>query len=385
MEKERAYEREEVETWTRLVLGETLHPKQLQSVTDGVDGVLHAAYLGIRAIGRGLAAANGLTPKHAIKQVDRLLSNRNLPTTAMFEAWLAFATQGHEHMRVNFDWTELAAHDQSLLVLGLQHRGRSIPLVWKTFTRSQRKGRMHEYEDELLCLLHDVMPEGKRVTLLADRGFADSKLFAFLSEELGFDYILRLKKNVFVTNTKGETKAAGAWRKEGEGRMVLKGAEVTKQKVKVGMYVCASKADSPEVWCLVSSRDDMKASEVAGWYMRRFTIEETFRDLKNARYGLGLSDVATVSNTRRDGLVWLAVLAHGLLTCLGKAGEEAGMSKYLGATRPGELSLFRMGLLLFEQLPRMPASKRLPLLRHFAHAISSTPFVPFLPDVSDET
>ena len=75
MEKERAYEREEVETWTRLVLGETLHPKQLQSVTDGVDGVLHAAYLGVRAIGRGLAAANGLTPKHAIKQIGRLLSN----------------------------------------------------------------------------------------------------------------------------------------------------------------------------------------------------------------------------------------------------------------------------------------------------------------------
>jgi len=39
--------------------------------TDGVDGVLHAASLGVRAIGQGLAVAQGLAPRHAIKQVDR--------------------------------------------------------------------------------------------------------------------------------------------------------------------------------------------------------------------------------------------------------------------------------------------------------------------------
>ena len=38
-------------------------------------GVLRSASLAVCMIGQGLAAAHGLSPKHAIKQVDRLLSN----------------------------------------------------------------------------------------------------------------------------------------------------------------------------------------------------------------------------------------------------------------------------------------------------------------------
>jgi hypothetical protein len=44
------------------------------------------ASLGVAIIGKSLAQARGLLPKHAIKQVDRLLSNRKL------EAWDIFAT-----------------------------------------------------------------------------------------------------------------------------------------------------------------------------------------------------------------------------------------------------------------------------------------------------
>ncbi len=35
-------------------------------------------------------------------------------------------------------------------------------------------------------------PEGVAVTILADRGFGDVKLFAFL-DELGFDYVIRFR------------------------------------------------------------------------------------------------------------------------------------------------------------------------------------------------
>jgi hypothetical protein len=37
-------------------------------------GMLHNASLAVCTIGQGLAAARNLKPKHAIKQVDRLLS-----------------------------------------------------------------------------------------------------------------------------------------------------------------------------------------------------------------------------------------------------------------------------------------------------------------------
>ncbi len=60
------------------LLGEDVHATRVMSLANGVVGVLHAAALGIHAIGRGLADALDLDPKHAVKQVDRLLSNSRL-------------------------------------------------------------------------------------------------------------------------------------------------------------------------------------------------------------------------------------------------------------------------------------------------------------------
>jgi hypothetical protein len=40
------------------------------------------------------------------------------------------------------------------------------------------------------------------VTILADRGFGDQKLFAFLST-LGFGYVIRFRGNIRVTDAGG--------------------------------------------------------------------------------------------------------------------------------------------------------------------------------------
>jgi hypothetical protein len=51
---------------------------------------MHAASLGVHAIGRGLADALDLDANHAMKQVDRLLSNRGIVIWAWFAQWVAF-------------------------------------------------------------------------------------------------------------------------------------------------------------------------------------------------------------------------------------------------------------------------------------------------------
>ena len=48
------------------------------------------------------------------------------------------------------------------------------------------------------------------MTILADRGFGDQKLFAFLGE-LGFGYVIPFRGNIGVTAEHGETKPAAAW------------------------------------------------------------------------------------------------------------------------------------------------------------------------------
>jgi hypothetical protein len=159
------------------VFGGEVHAPRLASLTDGVDGVRHAASLGVRAIGQGLAVAQGLAPRHAIQPVDRLLSHPTLSMAQVFGGWVPFVVGERREIVVNFDWTACEDADQCTVVLGMQtEHGRSTPLVWKTVTRAERKEQRNDHEDDLLVVCASVVPKHVRVTVVADRGFSDSKL-----------------------------------------------------------------------------------------------------------------------------------------------------------------------------------------------------------------
>jgi hypothetical protein len=351
---DRQFGREELEGLMDEVFGGAVHAQRLASLPDGVDGVLHAASLGVGAIGQGVAVAQGLAPRHAIKQVDRLLSNPKLSMAQVFGCWVPFVVGERRAIFVTFDWTEFADADQCMGVLGMQTaHGRSTPLVWQTVTRSQLKDQRNDHEDALLVGFAAVVPKHVRVTVVADRGFSDSKLYNFLTEELGFDYIIRCRGNMYVEEAAGEQRKAKAWLGTAGRMRVFRPARVTAQRHLVPVVVCVQDKAMKEPWGLVSSRHDLKGGEITVAYGRRFPVEETFRDVQNPRFGLGLTQVVMARNDRRDALFLLAILAHTLLTLLGKAGQELGMDRMLGATRPRQLSLFRQGLLLFALIPHM--------------------------------
>ena len=89
--------------------------------------------------------------------------------------------------------------------------GRATPLMWKTAQESTLKGNQRRYEDELLRSLREAMPAGVKVTVVADRGFGNGPMFQYLSEELGFEYVIRLRGDIYVTSAKGERRKASAW------------------------------------------------------------------------------------------------------------------------------------------------------------------------------
>ena len=72
------------------VLEQDLHAKRVDSLCDATLGVLHSASLAVCTIGQGLAAARGLNPKHAIKQVDRLLSNPTINVDDILVRWVPY-------------------------------------------------------------------------------------------------------------------------------------------------------------------------------------------------------------------------------------------------------------------------------------------------------
>jgi hypothetical protein len=88
---------------------------------------------------------------------------------------------------------------------------------------------------------------------------------------------------------------------------------------------------------------------------RRFTIEETFRDGKDIRFGMGLSSTHVHDASRRDRLLLLGAMAHALLVLLGEAGERCGLDRTLktNTSKKRQMSLYNQGTFWFRALPNM--------------------------------
>ena len=68
--------------------GPVLHAKRIGSLASATLGVMQAASLAVAMIGHALAQARGLVTKHAVKQVDRLLSNDGIEVWDSFARWV---------------------------------------------------------------------------------------------------------------------------------------------------------------------------------------------------------------------------------------------------------------------------------------------------------
>jgi len=282
------------------LLEQDLHAKRVNSLCDATLGVLHSGSLAICAIGQGLAAARCLKPKHAIKQVDRLLSNPAINVDDILVRWVPFVVGARNSIVVAMDWTDFDSDNQATIMLALiSDHGRSTPLVWLTVDKSTLKHRRSIYEHRVLVRLAELLPAGVEVCIVADRGFGDQKLYRVLTEELYFDYIIRFRGNIAVTSGAGETRTAADWVQAGGRARVLRGAEVTADRYRVGMVVCVQDLDMKQAWCLAASRTDATAKQLIGLYGRRWGIECSLRDSKDLRFGLGLATMHVKSLERR--------------------------------------------------------------------------------------
>lgn len=357
------------------MVGDDMHAKRVASVTNAVVGVVHAASLSIHAIGLGLAAAAGRHTKHAIKQVDRLLSNAALDVWALFAHWVPHVVGAQSAIVVALDWTEFDADGHATIALSLvTSHGRATPLVWQTVPKAPLKGRRNQYEDAVLQRLHEVLPAGVHVTVLADRGFGDQKLYQFLTE-LGFDFIVRFRRAVTVTDATGDVRPAAEWVPANGQVRQLRHATVTQDFYPLDAVVCVKARRMKEPWCLAVRGPARPGAAVVKLYGRRFTIEETFRDTKDLRYGLGLSATHIRDVHRRDRLLLICAMATTRLTVLGAAGESLGMDRMLKANtvKTRTHSLFRQGCAYYALILNMPPERLEPLVQRFADYVRREP------------
>jgi len=328
------------------LFGDDLHSKRVMSLAGATLGVIQSASLAIGLIGQGLALARGRLTKHAVKQVDRLLSNRGIDVDALLVHWVPYVVGSHDSITVAMDWTAFDADGQATIMLSLLTRhGRATPLVWLTVDKAALKNRRNGYEYRVLVRLAEVLPADVRVRVVADRGFGDQKLYRVLTEELKFDYVIRFRGNIQVTAADGEVRAAADWVGAGGRARTLRGAAVTADDYPVATVVCVRARGMKEPWCLATSSADEPARALINLYAKRWQIEPQFRDAKDLRFGMGLGSMHVSTPERRDRLWLINAFAVVLLTLLGAAGESLGYDRHLktNTTKRRTHSLFRQG------------------------------------------
>ena len=214
--------------------------------------------------------------------------------------------------------------------------GRAAPLLWLTIWKEEIATRRNDYEDACLRRLAELVPQGCRVTVLADRGFGDQKLFAFLAE-LGFGYVIRFRGNIRVADAQGEAKPAAEWVGQGGRARKLRDARVTAKGRQVGAVVCVHAKGMKEPWCLAASDPEASAATLVNHYARRWRIEGMFQRLEAVLQ----SEIRSLGHPRAALLGFaVAVLAHNVLSLLQRCVEKAHQEQ----KPPPEVSSYHLAL-----------------------------------------
>ena len=353
-----------------------VHAKRIYSLANATLGVISSASLAVNTIGQGLALARGRLTKHAIKQVDRMLSNPGIDVGELTKRWVPYVVGQRPSIVVAMDWTDFDADNQATIMLSLVSKhGRSTPLLWLTVDKATLKNHRNAYEYRVLEQLAEALPADVNVLIVADRGFGDQKLYRFLTEELKFDCLIRFRGNIAVTSADGETRPAADWVGVGGRPRTLRNASVTAESYQVGTVVCVHAKDMKEPWCLAASTTTDTAKQLMTTYGKRWGIESGFRDTKDLRFGMGMASIRVSTPERRDRLWLLNAFSVVLLTLLGAAGEALGYDRHLksNTSKTRTHSLFRQGAMLYDLIPMMPEPRLRPLVERFGAMLLEIP------------
>ena len=348
-----------------------LHLKRQHSLADAAMGLLNSESLRLQSLGEGMALAKGLQKKHATKQIDRLLSNKKIKIWDIADYWVPYVIGNRKTIEVALDWTSFWHDSQKTLCLNLlTNHGRATPLIWQSVDDKTLKGNQGRYEDQMLSKLKAVLPDDVHVTLVADRGFASYRFFDFIGNELGFDYVIRLKSSTTVISGKGTTKKASEWLHATKRTLNIKDATLTKEQFPVKHVIMTQQKGMKDAWYLVSNCTDKKTQEMIKLYGRRWKIEPYFRDIKDQRYGLGLAQTHIQSAERRDRLLLIVALAYILFTLLGAAGEQLGFDRKLkvNTVKTRTHSLIRQGMFYYDFFHHFTSDEKNQLMTLF-HAL----------------
>jgi hypothetical protein len=340
-----------------------------------------------RRVGLGLvkmskALDSKISLRHRIKRCDRLLGNRHLEYERLdvYRALARRVLQQQTRVGIIVDWSDLLTDiSQHVLRAAVIVKGRAI-VIYEEVHPTKQYGSASVHRN-FMATLRTVLPAQCEPVIITDAGFR-APWFKML-DRLGFAWIGRIRNRDMVRahgerNWRGcKDLYAGATaraRDMGEFEyvrsnpvrcrliMIKRTAKGRKCKTVFGKdsrsrHSKKQRAGQNEPWLLATtpSLSMLSAKEIVALYSGRMQIEETFRDIKNPQWGMGLSTSQTRPPKRLAALFLIAALLSFALWLIGLAVRESGYCIQYGSRKKSASTLSILSLArqwLFENNPQ---------------------------------
>jgi hypothetical protein len=260
-----------------------------------------------------------------VRRFSRWLANERIQVEALYGPIIQEALREWEGKKlyVALD-TSLLWNQYCVIRLALIYRGRAIPIVWQTIEHGSSTVAFDSYR-ALLERAAALLPATSQVVFLADRGFADTELMAYLRDRLQWHFRIRIKDSFKVYRPgKRGCKLSRLGLQRGQARC-WHHVTLTDKRLAGVHLACAKPMGASESWLIVSDEPtDLRTFEEYGL---RFDIEESFLDDKSNGFEVESSQLRSADGLTRLFLV--LALATLFLARQGTAVVAAGQRRWV--------------------------------------------------------
>jgi len=261
-----------------------------------------------------------------VRRFARWLNNSRIEVHQLYGPLIqqALAEWGHGRLYLALDTSTISgAYCLVLVRISVIYRGRAVPLVWRVLKQESTSVAYEIYKD-LLDQAARLLPLHCEVVLLADRGFADTRLMRHL-DRLGWHWRIRIKGSFWIYRRgqrRLKVKAIPLARGQAQfWHEVL----ITEQRYGPIHLALARPWGSRESWYVVS--DEPTEPETFAEYGLRVDIEENFLDDKSNGFQLESSLIRSAEALTR--LCFVLAMTTLYLVCQGTEVVRQGKRRFV--------------------------------------------------------
>lgn len=294
------------------------------------------------------------------KQLERFVDNKNIRVRSWYEPLatqlLAQAAQ-QEWVRLIIDCSKIGNGHQ-LCMVALAYRRRALPIAW-TWVRTKRGHSSGRKQQALLAYVYQLMPPDAQVVVTGDSEFTSLQV---VLEQWNWFYVLRQKGSHLIHETESTSwqRCDTLVTKPGQRCWLTSILLTEKYKHSCNFLALWQKGESTP-WLLATNLPTSFLTRLH--YSRRMWIEEMFGDFKS--HGFDLESTRLQHFLRLSRLTLAVAFIYVWMIAFGSKGIKAGQRHLVDRNDRRDLSIFRIGIDLFDRFVVNDQSISIPIVPYF--------------------